>query len=108
MLQKLAPVPAPRRQQEEDGGQDPAPALSNLGRRRRQERRRRRREELRKQEKDGLMVDSDSSSEEETCQEMNRLTLDEETEPWVYYEDNILPGDKESFNVDSFKDSGSA
>ena len=108
MLHKLAPVPALQRQQEEDGGQDPAPVLSNLGRRRRQERRRRRREELRKQEKDGLMVDSDSSSEEETCQEMNRLTLDEQTKPWVYYEDNILPGDKESFNVDSFKDSGSA
>ena len=54
------------------------------------------------------MVDSDCSSEEETCEEMNRLTLDEVTEPWVYYEDNILPGDKESFNVDSFKDSGSA
>ena len=54
------------------------------------------------------LVDSESSSEEETCKEMNRLTLDKETEPWVYYEDNILPGDKESFNIDNFKDSGSA
>ena len=63
------------------------------------------REELKKQKKDRLMVDSESSSEEETCKEMNRLTLDKETEPWVYYEDNILPADKESFDVDSFKDS---
>ena len=106
MLQKLAPVPAPRRRQEQDGGHDPAPTLSNLGHRRRQEKRRRRREGLRKQEKDGLMVDLDSSSEEETCQEMNRLTLDEETEPWVYYEDNFFPGDKENLDVESFKDDG--
>ena len=52
------------------------------------------------------MVDLDSSSEEETCQEMNRLTLDEETEPWVYYEDNFFPGDKENLGVESFKDDG--
>ena len=52
------------------------------------------------------MVDSDSS-EEETCQEMNMLTLDEEIEPWVYYEDNnIFPGDKENLDVESYKGNG--
>ena len=34
---------------------------------------------------------------------MNKLTLDEQTEPWVYYEDNILPGDEENLDVESFK-----
>ena len=52
------------------------------------------------------MVDSDCSSEEETCEEMNRLTLDEVTEPWVYYEDNFFSGDKESYDVENFKDNG--
>ena len=52
------------------------------------------------------MVDSDCSSEEETCEEMNRLTLDEVTEPWVYYEDNFFSGDKESYDVENFKGNG--
>ena len=53
------------------------------------------------------MVESDSSSQEETCQEVNRLTLDEETEPWVYYEDNnFIPGDEENLDIESFKDNG--
>ena len=62
---------------------------------------------MRKQEKDGLMFDSDSSSEEETCQEMNRLTLDELTEPWVYYEDNnFIPGDEENLDVERIEGNG--